>query len=105
TYPVEQFAAATAVAGLDSVSALYDALAAHARVRREVTVSDPRVGADVLVREDGKRFAWLVSQASERVTVKPQLTGAARLCELDGSPAPGSVTLEPFCVGVFLLSE
>lgn len=68
-------------------------------------MSDHRVASGVLVRDDGRRFAWLVSQARERVTVKPQLSGSARLCELDGSPAPGSVTLEPFGVGVFMLGD
>ena len=31
--------------------------------RRPVTVDDPRVAADVLIRADGSRFAWLVSHA------------------------------------------
>jgi hypothetical protein len=69
---------------------LYDALADVAGVRRPVTVDDPRVSADVLVRADGTRFAVLVSQADVELTVTPQAT-----------PAQEEVTLEPY--GVLVL--
>jgi endo-1,4-beta-mannosidase len=105
TYPVEQLAAAVAKASPEATSVLYDALAVHAGVRRLVTVNDPRIGADVLAREDGRRFAWLVSQASEPVTVKPQLAGQLRLRDLDGALAGEAVTLEPFGVSVFQLDD
>jgi len=59
------------------------------------------------VRSDGARFAWLVSQAAEPVTVKPQLAAGLRLCAL-GGPATGdtngTVTLGPFGVSVFALT-
>jgi hypothetical protein len=105
TYPIEHLTAIGTGGGTDAVSVLYDALAAHAGVRRIITVNDSRVAADVLERDDGSRFAWLVSQADEPVTVKPQLAGALRLATLDGTPAGEAVTLEPFGVGVFQLGN
>ena len=105
TYPLEQMAALAAHPGTEAISALYDALAAHAGVRRAVTVDDPRVATDLLIRDDGQRFAWLVSQAGEPVTAKPQLTGATRLRDLDGSPAGDSVTLDPYGVAVYALDD
>jgi hypothetical protein len=89
----------------EATSTLYDALAVHAGVRRLVTVDDPRIAADVMLRSDGARFAWLVSQAAETVTAKPQLAPGLRLCTLDGSPAESAVTLAPYGVGVFALTE
>jgi endo-1,4-beta-mannosidase len=103
TYPLEQMAALATDPGTEGISALYDALASHAGVRRAVTVDDPRIAADVLVRDDGQRFAWMVSQAREQVTARPQLAGGIRLRQLDGSPAGGSVTLDPYGVAVYAL--
>ena len=103
TYPLEHLAAAAEVARPEAITALYDALAAAAGVSRLVTVNDPRVGADVLARDDGQQFAWLVSQSPEQVTVKPQLAGGSRLLKLDRSAAGDTVTLDPFGVNVFAL--
>jgi hypothetical protein len=61
-------------------------------VRRPVTVPDPRVSADVLVRADGTRFAVLVSQADVKLKVIPEITDA---------PAHEEVALEPY--GVLVL--
>jgi len=105
TYPVEYMTALTPDVNPSAVSTLYDALATCAGVRRPVTVDDPRVAADVLEHGDGRRFAWLVSHAAQPVTVKPQLDVAARLCDLDGSPTNGSITLPPFGVGVFVIEN
>ena len=103
TYPIEYMAAVTPGANPDATSTLYDALAIYAGARRPVTVDDPRVAADVLVRADGARFAWLVSHAAEPVTIKPQLSSGSRLCDLDGMPASETITLAPFGVGVFAI--
>ena len=107
TYPLEHMAAMTPLVNPEATSTLYDALAAYAGVSRLVTVDDPRIAADVMVRSDGARFAWLVSQAAEPVTVKPQLAAGLRLCAL-GGPATGdtdgTVTLGPFGVSVFALT-
>ena len=103
TYPLEYMAAVTQDANPGGASTLYDALATYAGARRPVTVDDPRVAADVLVRADGARFAWLVSHAAEPVTVKPQLGSGERLCDLDGTPASETLTLAPYGVGVFAI--
>jgi endo-1,4-beta-mannosidase len=105
TYPVEYLAAVSPDVNPDATSTLYDALASYAGVRRAVTIDDPRVAADVLVRSDGRRFAWLVSHAAEPVTVKPQLSAGSRLCALDDGAPAESVTLAPFGVGVFRLED
>ena len=97
TYPLEHLAAGTPRVNPDAVQTLYDALAEAAGVDRTVRVEDPRIAADVLVHEDGTRYAWLVSQADEAVAVKPILSGASL-------PAGGeSVTLAPFGVAVLRL--
>ncbi len=102
TYPVEHMAAVTPRVNPDDSVALYDALAGHAGVRRPVTVADPRVVVDRLEHEDGRVFVWLVSQAREELTVKPAVTGAAALYDLDGAPAE-SVTLPVYGVRVLEL--
>jgi endo-1,4-beta-mannosidase len=105
TYPIEHMAAATPQVNPEGTSVLYDALAAVAGVTRLVTVEDPRVATDVMVHQDGSRFAWLVSQAAEPVAVKPQLAAGLRLCALDGDTANGEVSLDPFGVSVFRLAD
>jgi endo-1,4-beta-mannosidase len=105
TYPIEHMAAATPRANPEATSAIYDALAAHAGVRKLVTADDRRVACDVLVRSDGARFAWLVSQANEPVTVKPELAPGLWLSRLDGSATDDAVTLAPFGVSVFRLEN
>jgi hypothetical protein len=104
TYPIEHMAAITPGVNPEAASVLYDALAVHAGVSRLVTVDDPRVAADILVHQDGTRFAWLVSQAAEPVAVKPQLAAGLRLCALDGDAVNGEVSLVPFGVRVFRLA-
>jgi endo-1,4-beta-mannosidase len=103
TYPIEHMAAATPRVNPEATSVLYDALAVHAGVTRLVTVEDPRVATDILVHQDGTRFAWLVSQAAEPIAVKPQLAAGLRLSALDGDTTNGEVSLVPFGVGVFRL--
>ena len=84
----------------DDAVTLYDALAAHAGVRRPVTVDDPRVACDTLVRDDGTLFAVLASHAAEPLTVKPVLADAARSPRWTGTDLEG-VTLDPFGINVF----
>jgi hypothetical protein len=114
TYPVEHMAAVTPRVNPEATSTLYEALAVQAGVRRLVTADDPRIACDVLVRpDDGARFACLVSQADEQVTVKPELAPGLSLTALDGTARDDSapdgavsdagVTLPPFGAGVFRL--
>jgi endo-1,4-beta-mannosidase len=105
TYPLEHLAAAAASARCEAITTLYDALAAAAGVSRPVTVNDTRVGADVMTRDDGQHFAWLVSQSPEQITAKPQLAGRSRLLRLDRSAVADTVTLDPFGVEVFAIDR
>jgi endo-1,4-beta-mannosidase len=109
TYPVEHMAALTPQVNPEATSRLYGALAAHAGVSRVVQVDDPRVAADLIVRPDGTRFAWLVSQADEPLTVKPELAGGLRPVPLDGAGDSGAasdvVTIAPFGVCVLRLED
>lgn len=93
TYPLETLAACTPRANPDATPRLYEALAELAGVARTVTVPDPLVHADTLVHEDGRRFAWLVSQSDEPRTVRPVA---------DGAPLD-EVTLAPYGVEVVQL--
>jgi hypothetical protein len=93
----------------DATSRLYGALAAHAGISHLVSVDDPRVAADVIERTDGTRFAWLVSQADETLTVRPELADGLTLAPLDGIPLDGratgsEVTIPPFGVSVLRLA-
>jgi endo-1,4-beta-mannosidase len=91
TYPLEYMAAVTPRVNPEPLVTLYGALAAHAGVCRPVAAGDPRVACDVLVRDDGARFAVLISQAAEPVTVKPVV---------DGGKPGAEVTIDPFGVAV-----
>jgi endo-1,4-beta-mannosidase len=97
TYPLEHLAAGTAAVNPDAVRTLYDALATAAGAARPVRVEDPRVACDVMVHEDGTRYAWLVSQADEALTVKPVVRGAHL------PPGEETTTLPPFGVAVLRL--
>ncbi|MGD0561022.1 MAG: cellulase family glycosylhydrolase [Streptosporangiaceae bacterium] len=105
TYPVEHMAALTPGVNPDDTVTLYDALAVHAGVRRAITVDDRRVACDTLVRDDGARFAVIVSHADEPLTVKPVLPAGGRLTALDGTDATDSVTTEPFGVAILDIEE
>ncbi|MBV9451208.1 MAG: beta-mannosidase [Streptosporangiaceae bacterium] len=103
TYPVEHMAALTPRVNPDATVTLYDALAAHAGAGRPVTVEDPRVACDVLVHEDGRRFAFLVSHATEQLSVKPVLAAGGRLVSLDGKEVIEPVTIAAGGVAVLSL--
>ena len=87
----------------DSV-ALYAALATYAGARRPVTVDDPRVASDTLVRDDGTLFAVLASHAAEPLTVKPSLASGGGLITLDGEEPAEGVTLGPFGINVLRIT-
>jgi hypothetical protein len=103
TYPIEHMAAMTARVNPEPTGTLYNALAVAAGLRRPVTVDDPRIAADLMVRADGVRFVWLVSQVDQPVTVKPQLAAGLQLACLDGSVVDGMIAMAPFGVNVFAL--
>ncbi len=103
TYPIEHMAALTPQVNPDDTVTLYDALAIHAEVRRAVTVDDPHVACDTLIRDDGTLFAVLASHAAEPLTVKPGLDGG-ELTTLEGTEAGEGVTLGPFGIKIFTVT-
>ena len=104
TYPIEHMAALTPRVNPDDTGTLYDALATHAGVRRAVTVDDPRVACDTLIRDDGTLFAVLASHADEPLTVKPELDSGGELTTLDGTETGEGVTLGPFGIKIFIVA-
>ena len=105
TYPIEHMAALTPRVNPDDTVSLYPALAAHAGVRRPVTVADRRVACDTLVRDDGTGYAVLASHASEPLTVTPALADGDGLTTLDGIQTSDAVTLDPFGIRVMEISR
>ena len=105
TYPAEHMAALTPRVNPDDTITLYNALAAHAGVRRPVTVDDPRVACDTLVRDDGTTFAVLASHAAETLTLKPALADGYALTALDADEILEGVTLDPFGINIVEISR
>ncbi|HET7304952.1 MAG TPA: cellulase family glycosylhydrolase [Segeticoccus sp.] len=111
TYPIEYFAAARPDGNPDDTWRLYDALAREAGVRRTMHVQNPGVLVDGLVRDDGRRFAWLVSETPEEQQVAlPLPTGTRAVSVVNrqqdqaGSDMTGSkVTLPAYGVRVLEL--
>ena len=104
TYPVEHMAALTPRVNPDDTVTLYDALARHAGVRRPVTVADPRVACDTLIRDDGALFAVLASHAADALTVTPALADG-ELATLDGGKLARCVTLGAFGIKVLRIAD
>jgi len=104
TYPVEQMAAKTPLVNPDDTVTLYAALAMHAGVRRAVTADDPRVSCDTLVRDDGTRFAVLVSHAGEQLTVKLSVPAGDRLTSIDGEDMSAGITIGSFGATVLVIT-
>jgi endo-1,4-beta-mannosidase len=100
TVPFEYFAAVRPESNPEPTWRIYDALADEAGVRRPVQVDDPRVMCAELVRDDGIRFVWVISQSPEPVEVVPTAAGSS-LTRRDGS-AVDSVKLTPYGVEVLV---
>jgi hypothetical protein len=99
TYPLENMAAHLSRVNPEPTWRLYDALAEVAGARRSVRVHDPRVFCDVLVHEDGSRFAWFVSQHEDEVVVDVESDAPLRE-RTTGDDLGGKVRLPPFGVVV-----
>lgn len=102
TYPLEHMAAVTPRVNPEPTARLYAALAAEAGVTPEVRVDDPRVLVATMVHDDGRQFAWFVSESAETLQVNPILSGAlshAKLTSLNGTPQ-SSFALAPYAVAV-----
>jgi endo-1,4-beta-mannosidase len=100
TYPLEYMAAVTPAVNPEPTHRLYSALAAESGVVQDVRVDDPRVCVSELVRDDGARLIWLVSQSEQPLSVRP-LVRAGRL--FDGDTPLDLVPIEPFGVVVLEL--
>jgi endo-1,4-beta-mannosidase len=101
TYPLEHMAAVTPRVNPEPTYRVYDALAELSGVARPVTVEDPRVLAAELRHRDGRRFAWLVSQAAAEITVKPTVQG--HLADLQTGEPVSEVALQAYGVRVLRL--
>ncbi|GAB3280447.1 cellulase family glycosylhydrolase [Parasphingorhabdus pacifica] len=102
TYPLEHFAAANARINPEDTHRLFGALAEVAGVRRPIVVDTPLVFADVLVHEDGRRFAWLVSQNPDETTAIPHVPGG-ELHDITTGDRLDEVVLDPYGVRVLEL--
>ncbi len=103
TYPLEHMASCLDRVNPEPTYRLYAALAELAGIRSPLVVDDPEVFTDTLVHDDGRRFAWLVSQSAQEKTVTPVVRDG-RLLEL-GTDAPvEKVTLDGYGVRVLRLA-
>ena len=97
TYPLEYMAAVTPASNPEPTHRLYSALAVESGILPEVRVEDPRVLVSELVRADGARLIWFVSQSAEPLSVKPTLASGALF---DGDSVADLVVIDPFGVVV-----
>jgi endo-1,4-beta-mannosidase len=97
TYPLEYMASVTAAINPEPTHRLYSALAREAGIVPDVRVDDPAVMVSELVRADGARLVWFVSQNAEAVSVQPTLRSGTLF---DGERATDTVDLPPFGVAV-----
>jgi endo-1,4-beta-mannosidase len=97
TYPLEYMASVTREVNPEPTHRLYAALAQEAGIVPDVRVDDPRVLVSELVRDDGARLIWFVSQSAESLSVTPLVSTGALF---DGENSTDSVVLDPFGVVV-----
>jgi endo-1,4-beta-mannosidase len=100
TYPLEYMASVTHEVNPEPTHRLYAALAAERGIVPDVRVDDPRVMVSELVRDDGARLIWFVSQSNEPLEVRPLLVAGSLF---DGDREVEHVQLEPFGVSVLEL--
>ncbi|HEX3678387.1 MAG TPA: cellulase family glycosylhydrolase [Galbitalea sp.] len=97
TYPLEYMAAVAPAVNPEPTHRLYAALAVESGAAPDIRVDNPLVMVSELVRDDGARLIWFVSQSDVPLTVKPtQRSGGL----FDGDRAVDAVELEPFGVQV-----
>ncbi|HEY2644693.1 MAG TPA: cellulase family glycosylhydrolase [Galbitalea sp.] len=100
TYPVEYFASVSREVNPEPTHRLYAALAAESGIVPDVRVDDARVMVSGLVRDDGARLFWFVSQSDEALSVSP-IVASGEL--FDGDATVSTVELPPFGVVVLEL--
>ena len=97
TYPFEFMASQSREVNPESTHRLYAALAREAGIVPDVRVDNPRVLVSELVRDDGARLVWFVSQSEESLSVRPVLASGALFAD---DRTIEDVVLEPFGVVV-----
>jgi endo-1,4-beta-mannosidase len=100
TYPLEYMAAVTAAVNPEPTHRLYSALARESGIVPEVRVDEPLVMVSELVRDDGARLIWFVSQSEIPLTVAPVLAAGSLF---DGDRVVEAIELDAFGVRVFEL--
>jgi endo-1,4-beta-mannosidase len=100
TYPIEYMAAVSPAVNPEPTHALYAAIARDAGVVPDVRVDDPLVCVSELVRDDGARLIWFVSQSESPLTVTPVISAGTLF---EGERAAEVVDLDPFGVAVLEL--
>lgn len=100
TYPLEYFAARAARVNPDDTVRLYHATAHVAGALPPVVVDDVNAFADVIEREDGRRFAIVVSESDEPLKARIRSTDADfRLVDRHGRGLE-DISLDPYGVAV-----
>ena len=100
TYPLEYMAAVTPAVNPEPTHRLYAALAVESGAAPDIRVDNPLVMVSELVRDDGARLVWFVSQSDAPLAVKPLLKSGGLF---DGDRAVDTVELDPFGVVVLEL--
>ena len=105
TYPLEYLAARTPDVNPDDTVRLYSAVAVAAGIQPTIGVSDPRVMCDVLVNDDGRHFAVVISLAADPVQAQLTVPAGAVLTDVAGTPTGGQINLAPFGVAVLQIHQ
>jgi endo-1,4-beta-mannosidase len=100
TYPIEYMAAVLPAVNPESTHSLYAAIARDGGVVPDVRVDDPLVCVSELVRDDGARLIWFVSQSDSTLTVRPVVSAGGLF---EGESAVEVLDLDPFGVAVLEL--
>jgi len=104
TYPLEHLAASRGRVNPEQTWRLYAALADVAGVESAVSVDSPEVLVDGLIHQDGRRFAWFVSEHDGPLVVRPRVRAGCRLVPLEGGDPVDEVELTAYGVMVLQLT-
>ena len=105
TYPLEYLAARTPDVNPNDTVRLYSALATAAGIETTVAVRDSRVLCDVLINDDGRQFAVVISLAADPIEVRPTVPAGATLTDLTGNASDDTIKLAPFGVAVLQIHQ
>ncbi|HET7388683.1 MAG TPA: cellulase family glycosylhydrolase [Nocardioidaceae bacterium] len=105
TYPLEHLGAARPHANPEPTWRIYRALAVASRATGPVSVDEPDVLVDGMVRDDGTAFVWLVSESDDKRQVRPRVADGGGLRTLEGEPLGAEITLPPYGVAVLRLEK